>query len=104
MSKMTVMTAGAKVSQKFSLNLSFISQPWVRVDAMVVSEMIDKLSPSMMPPMTQPMIKGREMPALSATAMAMGPTAAALPQDVPVAVAMKPEMMKIPAAKYSAGI
>ena len=81
-----------------------MAQPCVRVEAIVVSEMIERLSPSMMPPMTQPIISGRGMPAFSATATAIGPMAAALPTEVPVAVAMKLAMTKTPAARYSGGI
>ena len=103
-SRPIVTNAGSRVSQKFSLNLSFISQPWVLVEAIVVSEIIDRLSPNIMPPMTQPKIMGRAIPDFSATATAMGPTAAALPTDVPVAVAIKPEIIKMPTAKYSDGI
>ena len=81
-----------------------MAHPCVRVDAMVVSEIIDKLSPNMMPPIMHPIMRGKGIPAFSATPMAIGPTAAALPTDVPVAVAIKPEMTKTPAAKYSGRI
>jgi len=61
------------VNHRFNLNLSRMAQPCVRVDAMVVSEIMDRLSPSMLPPMTQPKTKGKAMPVFSAIAMAMVP-------------------------------
>lgn len=62
---------------------------------MVVSDIIDKLSPNIIPPKTQPIISGNEVPDFSATAIAIGPTAAALPTDVPVAVAIKADITKL---------
>ena len=99
-----VITAGTIVNQRFNLNLSFISQPCVRVDAMVVSEMIDKLSPSIAPPTRQPRTSPKGVPDFSAIATAIGPTAAQQPTDVPVAVEIKAEIRNTPAAKYCGGI
>ena len=90
-----VITAGTIVNQRFNLNLSFISQPCVRVDAMVVSEMIDKLSPSIAPPTRQPRTSPKGVPDFSAIATAIGPTAAQQPTDVPVAVEIKAEIRDV---------
>ena len=43
------MNAAGNARCKLALNLSRISQPWVRVAAMVVSDIIDKLSPNIAP-------------------------------------------------------
>ena len=42
-------TAAGRTMKKFILNLSFMPQPCVRTAAMVVSEIIDRLSPNMAP-------------------------------------------------------
>ena len=65
---------------------------------MVVSEMIDKLSPSIAPPTRQPRTSPKGVPDFSAIATAIGPT------DVPVAVEIKAEIRNTPAAKYCGGI
>ena len=70
---------------KFSRNLSRISAPWLRVAAMVVSEMIDRLSPNIAPPRTAPSTTTRSRPEASATPSAIGTTAAIVPMDVPIA-------------------
>ena len=71
---------------------------------MVVSEMTERLSPNIAPPITAAIISGSERPALSAVATAMGPTALMVPTEVPVATAMNEDMMNIPPVIYSAGI
>ena len=58
--------------RKFVRNLSFISQPCVLQAAMVVSEMNERLSPNIAPPMTEPMHRARWNPDAFATATAMG--------------------------------
>ena len=50
------------------------------------------------------MIRGSERPALSAVETAIGPTALIVPTEVPVATAMKEEIINIPPVIYSAGI
>ena len=60
--KITVKIAAGTAILKFSRNLSFISQPCVRVAAIVVSEIIDKLSPNIAPDTTAPATKAGSMP------------------------------------------
>ena len=81
---------------RFIRNLSFISQPCVRVAAMVVSEIMDKLSPNMAPPMTTPSRSVSGMSVCSPTPTAMGAMAATVPMLVPIAVEMKAPMRKSP--------
>jgi hypothetical protein len=56
------------------LNLSFKSQPKDCVAAMVVSEIIERLSPNIEPPSKAPEISGND-PLLSANVTAIGPKA-----------------------------
>ena len=53
------MIAAGSAIGKFSLNLSFILQPCVFVAAIVVSEMKERLSPNIEPPITAPTQSGR---------------------------------------------
>ena len=57
-----VINAAGKAINKLILNLSFNSQPNDCVAAIVVSEIIDKLSPNIAPPSKEPVIKGNEAP------------------------------------------
>ena len=86
---MNVMMAAGSAILKFSLNLSAISQPCVRVAAMVVSEIIDRLSPNMAPPTMAPRHSAPASSVLSATPQAMGASAAMVPTDVPIEMEMK---------------
>ena len=70
---------------KFSRNLSFIWQPWPWQAAMVVSEMNERLSPNMAPPMTLATHSGRLKPDADDTATAMGVISVMVPTDVPMA-------------------
>ena len=88
----------------FSRNLSFISQPWLRVAAMVVSEMMERLSPNMAPERMVPAISTGSMPVAWATPRATGATAPMVPIEVPMAVAMKAEMRKSPGSRNQPGI
>ena len=90
-------TAATAAITPFILNLSRISQPQPRVAAMVVSEIMDRLSPNMAPPRTVLIARARFKPALSATATAMGPTAEMVPMEVPMAVAINAEIRNRPA-------
>ena len=90
------MAAGSTM-RKFCLNLSLISQPWVFTAAMVVSEIMDRLSPNMAPQTTEPMHMGRGNPAFSLMPTAMGARAAMVPMEVPMDTEIKHPMMKMPA-------
>ena len=90
--------------RKFVRNLSFISQPCVLQAAMVVSEMNERLSPNIAPPMTEPMHSARWNPDAFATATAMGTISVIVPQDVPMAVETKHETMNSTATANRAGI
>lgn len=71
---------------KFTLNLSLSSHPCVLVATIVVSEIIDKLSPNIAPPTQAATIKASETPLLTAIPAAIGTIDAMVPMDVPVAV------------------
>ena len=84
-------------------NLSFILTPWVRVAAMVVSEIIDMLSPNMAPPITAPMSSAGLSPNGPANPSAIGVTAAIVPQEVPMASEMRHETRNTPATMSRTG-
>ena len=97
-------SAAGSAMRKFVRNLSFISQPCVLQAAMVVSEMNERLSPNIAPPMTEPMHSARWNPDAFATATAMGTISVIVPQDVPMAVETKHETMNSTATANRAGI
>ena len=68
-----------------------------------MSEIIDKLSPNIAPPTQAATIKASETPLLTAIPAAIGTIDAMVPMDVPVAVPIKAEIIKIPTTKYSTG-
>ena len=63
--------------------------PWLRVDAMVVSEIMDKLSPKMAPDTKQPATSAASKFAVSIKPSATGAIAAMVPIEVPMAVDKK---------------
>ena len=81
-----------------------MAQPWVLQAAMVVSEMKDRLSPNIAPPMTEPMHRGREKPEALDTATAMGTIKVMVPQEVPIAVDTKQAAMNSTATEVQAGV
>ncbi len=81
---------------KFSRNLSRISQPCVRAAAMVVSEIIDRLSPNIAPQTTAAMHTGSEIPACSLMPMAIGCKATIVPTEVPIEVEIKQPIRNSP--------
>ncbi|MNX95765.1 hypothetical protein D3C86_1280540 [compost metagenome] len=95
------MIEAGKAIKRLTLNLSRISQPNDCVAAIVVSEIIERLSPNMEPPNNDPAINGIEAPLLSAKLIAIGPKATIEPTEVPVAVDKKEAIKKIPKGKYS---
>ena len=90
-------TAAGRAILKFILNLSFNSQPCVRVAAIVVSEIMDKLSPNIAPPTQAATMSASEIPLFTEIPAAMGTMAAMVPIEVPVAVPITAEIMKLPA-------
>ncbi len=64
---------------------------------------MDRLSPNMAPPTTAPMSSAASMPVWAATPAAMGPTAAMVPMEVPMAVATKDEMTNSPGSTSRCG-
>ena len=70
--------------KKFMRNLSFISQPWVRTAAMVVSEIMDRLSPNMAPEATAAMQSTMSKPVAWLMDTAKGARAEMVPVEVPM--------------------
>ena len=81
---MLAIAAGSAI-KKFSLNLSFISQPCPLHAAMVVSDINDRLSPNMAPLMTEPIQTGSANPDTLATATQIGTISVIVPTEVPIA-------------------
>ena len=100
----TIIAAGPTILT-LTLNLSAIEQPWVRVAAMVVSEMKERLSPKNAPPtmmavMNAGLDNGPEKPpraSSSAIPAATGTSATIVPTLVPMDMDMKHEARKSPA-------
>ena len=89
--------------KEFTLNLSVIWQPCVRVATIVVSEMNERLSPNIAPLTTTPSISASGIPVLSAMPTATGARATIVPTEVPTEMEMKQAAMKIPAARRLPG-
>ncbi len=81
--------AAGSVSQILTLNLSRIEQPCERVEAIVVSEMKDRLSPKKEPPTTAATNMGTSSPICPAMPTATGVSATTVPTEVPTAMEMK---------------
>ena len=71
---------------------------------MVVSEMNDRLSPNMAPPITEATHKGRLNPEAADTATAMGVMSVMVPTDVPMESDTKQLTTNSTATEYSAGM
>ena len=71
---------------------------------MVVSEIIDRLSPNMAPPTTAPRASGTDSSVAPAKPTAMGAVAAMVPMEVPMAVAIKAEIRNRAGNTHSAGM
>ena len=89
--------------KKFSLNLSFISAPCVLTDAMVVSEIIDKLSPNIAPDTTAPIQIATGKLVSLAIPTAIGAKAVIVPIDVPIDMDIKHPIKNRPTIMYFAG-
>ena len=87
------MIAAGKAIQILTRNLSLSSTFKLRVAAMVVSEIIDKLSPNMAPLTTAPIVKMAVKSVACEKPKAIGAQAAIVPIDVPIAVAINAEMI-----------
>ena len=70
----------------------------------MVSEINERLSPNMAPPITDATQSGSEKPEASATAAEIGTISAIVPQEVPMAVETKQETAKSTATAKRAGI
>ena len=98
-----VRIAAGNTILKFSLNLALISHPCVRVAAIVVSEIIDKLSPNMAPQITAPTQSASGIDAVSLIPTAIGVKATTVPTEVPIEIEIKQAMIKIPTTAMFAG-
>ena len=99
------MTAAAgRAIQKFSLNLSFISQPCPLQAAIVVSEIKERLSPNMAPPITEATQNARLNPDAVETAAAIGVRSVMVPTEVPIATDTKQATTNSTATENLAGI
>ena len=96
-------SAAGDAMSPFARNLSFILTPCVLVAAMVVSEIIDRLSPNIAPPTTAPMRSAGLSCSGPAKPSAIGVTAAIVPHDVPIASEMRHETRNTPATISFAG-
>lgn len=92
--------AEGKEMAKFARNLSFIFTPCVLVAAMVVSEIMDRLSPNIDPPMAAPTTRVVFRPPALASPSAIGVTAVTVPTEVPVDMEINADITKMPAAIF----
>ena len=69
----------------------------------MVSEIIERLSPNIAPPITAPISSGGAIWSGAAKPSAIGVTAAIVPQEVPIASEMRQETRKTPATIRFAG-
>lgn len=98
-----VRIAAGSTIKKFVRNLSFMEQPCVRVAAIVVSEIIERLSPNIAPLMTAPMHMAREIEVFSLIPTAIGASAEIVPTLVPMDMERKQPIINSPAADQLAG-
>ena len=89
--------------RRLARNLARISMPCVRVAAIVVSEMSERLSPNIAPPTTEPTISAGSMPSGPTSPAAIGTSAAIVPQLVPIASETSEETRNMPASMKRAG-
>ena len=92
----TVIMAAGSTIKKFCLNLSFISQPCVLTAAIVVSLIIERLSPNIAPHTTAPTQIGIPRPVFSAIPTAIGVRAVIVPTLVPIDTDIKQPIINIP--------
>ena len=99
-----VTNAAGNAIQKFSRNLSFISQPCPLQAAIVVSEIKERLSPNIAPPITDATQNASSNPDAAETADAIGTRSVIVPTDVPIATETKQATTNNTATAYLAGI
>lgn len=87
------MAAGMAI-QRLALNLSFILHFWERVEAMVVSEINDRLSPKNEPHSVTATKNGKLPSVVCASCTANGVSATTVPTDVPILSEMKHAAVK----------
>ena len=92
-----VITAAGSTMRKFMRNLSFISHPWVRTAAMVVSEIMERLSPNMAPQATAAMHSTSSKPVALLMETAKGARAEMVPTEVPMETDTKQAIRNRPA-------
>ena len=80
-----------------------MSHSCVRVAAIVVSEINDRLSPKKAPPTTTATINATSNPVCCAIPAATGTSATIVPTDVPIASEIKQAAIKIPGSKRLSG-
>lgn len=66
---------------------------------MVVSDIKERLSPNIAPPITEPIQSGRPKPDASDTAAAIGTISVMVPTDVPIAIDTKHATTKAPSLR-----
>ena len=88
--------AAGKTIKKLTLNLSLNSHPCVLTAAIVVSEIIDKLSPNIPPPTMAPTTSATSIPVACATPSPTGVKAVIVPTDVPIETEINPAIMNSP--------
>ena len=97
-------TAAGRAIQKFSLNLSFISHPCPLHAAIVVSEIKERLSPNIAPPITDATQNAISKPDALDTATAIGVNNVIVPTEVPIATDTKQATTNKTATENLAGI
>ena len=85
------------------MNLSCIRQPWVRVAAIVVSEITERLSPNIAPQTTAARQMAPGKPVFVLMPIAIGVSAAMVPTEVPIESEMKQEIKNSPATATDGG-
>lgn len=94
--------AGATI-RTLTRNLSRRSHSWVRVAAIVVSEMNERLSPKKAPPTTMAVSQASFMPVSPARPAATGTSATTVPTEVPIENETKHEARNSPAGRRLPG-
>ena len=102
MSAVTI--AAGRTILKFILNLSLISQPCVLTAAIVVSEIIERLSPNIAPDTTALRQSGITNPVALLTPTAIGASATIVPTDVPMDKEIKHPIKNSPTTANWLGI
>ena len=98
----TMMAAGPAIPM-FTLNLSFMEQPWEVVAAIVVSEMKDRLSPKKEPPTISAATRERGREAWPAIPLAMGIRATMVPTEEPMDIEIRQDARNSPARRNFGG-